>query len=529
MLHKRFETSGEPIDLDTSIDVHHQALSLRSVQHPERGSSLNNLGIVYFESFHATGRPGDLENAMVFTRDALEFHRPGHPRRGDTLGNLAMLHRERFGMTGEQTDLDTAINLHQETLDLRSDHHPSRVVSLNNIGHALLQRFSKNKQPLDLNNAIEMFQQALTLTLAPHPERATIFYGMAMALTAKYDATFESHVLDEAMDFFRNGSTYPFSTISKRFDYSRDWARVADERNHPSALEAYQTSISLLPQLAMLGKDIQARRRALTSQANLGLASSAAACASHHNENVKAVELLEAARSVFWSQALQLHTPLNDIKGVHPDLAQRLSDISEQLVLASHRDPSSMQMLPAEDENHSLLDKEKRQSEEMSAAWIETIENIRQQPGFEKFLKTKELDELRTAAKNGPVVILNTSSSFCTALIVTFSGDVQCIEVENMTWDIAQFLVQLLDAARNNAQFKITQLLCQKNREGSVGQSQLQSRLFGKMEKLGCYSPDTAFRDILFILWDRIVQPIFRALKLKVIQPPIHIPLILIH
>jgi len=64
---------------------------------------------------------------------------------------------------------------------------------------------------------------------------------------------------------------------------------------------------------------LQARQQALASGSD-GLARDAAACAIRLVQYGEAVELLEAGRGVFWSQALQLRTPMADLHDMAPDI-----------------------------------------------------------------------------------------------------------------------------------------------------------------------------------------------------------------
>ncbi|KAJ7606437.1 hypothetical protein B0H17DRAFT_1119610 [Mycena rosella] len=282
-------------------------------------------------------------------------------------------------------------------------------------------------------------------------------------------------------------------------------------------LEAYETSVELLPQQAMLGLDIQSRRKALTLDLTIGLATDAAACASRLNEIGKAVEFLEAGRSVFWSQALQLHTSLDDLEAVHPELAERIRNISKELEVGSHRAVSSIRILPAVDKDHMMLDKDDARYRKLNAKWVEALDEVRRQQGFERFLRPKLMNELKAAAINGPTIILNASRSSCTAFIITLSRDVQSINLENLTWNRAQLLVDLLRALLSQNDVHMIQTLTKlQGREASTGIPTPQERLEGSIETLQDHAPNEVFGWLLGELWTLIVQPVFHALELKV-------------
>ncbi|KAF8146362.1 CHAT domain-containing protein [Mycena galopus ATCC 62051] len=409
-----------------------------------------------------------------------------------------------------------SISLHFEALNLRPDSHPARCISLNNLAAALTQRVKSKNDSSDLDRAIDLHREALDLCPAPHPHRAVSLNNLANSLLHKYDNSQHSHIMEEVVLVAREASTYPSCSPSLRYEISARWARVADKHHHHSALEAYGISIGLLPQLAMLGIDIQSRRRVLTSKTNIGLASDAATCASRFKNIEKVVEFLEAGRSVFWSQGLQIHTSLEDLYSAHPLLARRLSDISKQLELGSHRDVVSLRMLPPQNKEHMILDKEDTYYRTLNSTWVQVLQDVQQQPGFEGFLRPKSLKELKNAASGGPVVILNAGTLCCTAFIMGVSGDVQRVNLEKMTWKRAQQLGELLHALLQESEVAISQLLTKmQTRTESKEPSPIQPRLKGKLEDSDDDTVNKVFAWMLGELWTSLVQPIILALGLK--------------
>ena len=154
-----------------------------------------------------------------------------------------------------------------------------------------------------------------------------------------YSHTHESEYLDKAMAAFRVAVTCQSAPASGRFRTAKSWARHAHKSSHESALDAYYAAIALLPRLAILGLDVQSRQQALASGSD-GLARDAAVCAIRSGQYGKAVELLEAGRGVFWSQALQLRSPMTNLRDVAPKLEQKLRRIFFALEQGSLRDAS---------------------------------------------------------------------------------------------------------------------------------------------------------------------------------------------
>ncbi|KAJ7107528.1 CHAT domain-containing protein [Mycena epipterygia] len=516
VLHERFHTRGNIGDLESLIGLYREALDLHPTPHSSRGGSLQALAGAFQERFQTRGAPQDLENAILLHREALDLLPTPHPERGSCLTNLAGALWQRFQTSGDAEDLDSAILLQDEALDLHPAPHPTRGDSLTILAHVLDARFRTTGSTADLDKAIELYCEALDLRPDPHRSRGSSLMNLGQTMIKKYDNCLDLNILHQAVVKFHEGSAYLVSPVSLRCRTSATWALEADKRNHDSALEAYETFVELLPQQAMLGLDIHSRQKALTLNSNIGLVSDAAACAARNNSIGKAIEFLEAGRSVFWSQALQLHTSLDELQSAHPELATRISDISKQLELGSHRDVASIRILPAVHKDHMTVDKEDARYRKMNSEWIQALEEVRQQPGFQRFLRPKLIKELKAAAIHGPIVILNASRSICTAFVVDLSGDVQSISLEGMTQERAESLVHLLHALLSRSSVQIIQTISKiPARDASTTFPTLQQRLDGRVENSKNLDPDKIFGWLLGEIWALIVQPVFHALELK--------------
>ncbi|KAJ7090003.1 CHAT domain-containing protein, partial [Mycena epipterygia] len=521
MLLVRFQTRGDATDLDHAIELHRKALGLHAAPHPDHAASLNNLANTLRHRFQRRGDAGDLDHATELNQEVLDLRPPPHLDRGVSLNNLSAVLHLRFHTRGDAGDLDSAVRLHQEALELCPAPHPDRGNSLHNLANGLHERFQTSGQLEDLDRAIGMQHEAVTVYESPHPQHGNVLASLARKLFHKYDHSLDFDTMEEGVIAFHESSGYIPSPVSERCNAAANWAQHAEQRSHESALEAYTTAIELLPQQAMLALDIRSRQEALKLTSVRSLASNAAAYACRKNETGKAVEFLEAGRSVFWSQALQLHTSLDDLQSKHPVLAQRISNLSKILEIGSHRNAASIRMLPPVHKDHMMLDKDDAHYRKLNAEWIEALDEVRQQPGFQRFLRPKLMNELRAAAIHGPIAILNASKSGCTAFIVTLSGEVQALHLANMTWDRAQLLVDLLRALLSHSSVQIIQTLTKMSpREASTEFPPLQERLDGRVEHSKHLDPNKVFGWLLAEIWALIVQPVFHALELKKCDNP---------
>lgn len=91
----------------------------------------------------------------------------------------------------------------------------------------------------------------------------------------------------------------------------------------------------------------------------------------------------------------------------------------------------------------------------LAREWDELVDQVRQVPGFEDFLRAPRLEALLPAARRGPVVVVNVSRWRCDAIIVTTEGvqveelqDLTAADVEQRTSDYLRVLQIAGQAAR---------------------------------------------------------------------------------
>ncbi|KAF8177991.1 CHAT domain-containing protein, partial [Mycena galopus ATCC 62051] len=441
--------------------------------------SLNNLANVVLKRFEQQRDRRDLDEAIQLFRAALTFYELPHPDRGMYLNNLANAILEGFEQQGDTRSLNEAIQLHREALDLRDPPHPSRRQSLHNLANAVLTRFEHQRNTRDLDEAIELHSEALTLCESPHPDRRNSLNSLANAVLMRLQQqgdtmdvqkaiafyhealslSHNSHDLESACHFFQEAATYHSSSPSTRLRYAWSWP-----------------CNQVTPSLAALHLDLPSRQEILSTVTETTLASNAAACAVGLSQYNTAVEMLEASRSIFWSQALHLQTPLDHLVTIHPGLFTKLEDLAAQLEQASFRDTSRN---PSTDSQQKIrsIESDGAHCRQLNKDWETTVEEVRKLPGFEDFMQPKVIATLQQAAVSGPIVILTTTNSTCFALIVTFSTPVHM--------------------------------------------SELRARLFAGREGTIKVDLEEVFRGLLTELWNNIVKPVFHALGLqKSVDPP---------
>ncbi|KAJ7615729.1 CHAT domain-containing protein [Mycena polygramma] len=517
----RFRLKRDASDMDRAIMLFNQSLDL-SVDDAHRAQLLISFGGLLLQRFLARGDGADLDKSIALQSEAVAQQSLPTLHRAAYQISLADAHFFRFGHSFQPTDLDGAIQLYEEILDNLPPSHIERSWALVSAGTALAVRMQVGGKEEDIDKAITLLREALTILPAPDTRRAFALGKHFVALLYKYDQCLDPALLGEAMDTLREASMYETEQPCIRFKLVAQWAHFAEEYDHTSALEAYEYAIGLLPELAMLDSGITSRQLALAEKDNVGLASKAAACAMRRNQNEKAVEFLEAGRSVFWSQALQLHSSLDELYSADFELAEKVSIIARQLESGSYRDVSRAQLLAPNPREYRVQDTENVHYRELNMAWIQALNDVRRRSGFEHFLRPKSGNELRAAAIGGPAVILNTdkqNSSTSTAFIVTSTGSIETV-ILDIGPRMAQFAAELVGAAVRGSKVQISKIFAKGTRDSVEPLSEIQDRLTGKIEGDKLFDPEKILQQVLALLWERIVYPVFRKLGLQKSKDP---------
>ena len=412
----------------------------------------------------------------------------------------------QFQQGGHQSDLDEAISLHRQALELRPSPHPDQSSSLNNLAFALLTRFEQRGQQSDLDEAISLHRQALKLQAPPHPNRSSSLNNLANALSIRFEQGGQQTDLNEAMSLFPTATQYLFQSPSYHLHIAKKWIHCADRNQHISAIDAYEAALQALPQVAALSMDVESRQMALTGSD--GLARDASRCAIRSGHLDKAIEFLEAGRSIFWSQVLSLRSPFDQLHKVSPELADELQAIATALEIGSHRDVSAEIL---DNQKKLSIDQEASRLNRLNEKWAASIHEVRKLPGFKDFLCPSHISSLRPAASEHPVVILiaNDDSSHC--LIMTLIN-VHHIPLPTLGTPVLHKLAHLVQVP----QLPSSRSFTEETQEAILWlMEECTSRKGAKVNhKFG--SSDDIFRYILRILWDELVSPVINLLEIKV-------------
>jgi tetratricopeptide (TPR) repeat protein len=420
----RYNQERQPADLNQAIEIGRHAVAAAPLDDGDRPMFLSNLAVALQMRYELTGEPDDMDKAIDNALEAVDTARVSDRYAHSYLANLSAMLLTRFEETGQSAYLDDAIALGRESLEHTPADHPDRPRYLIILAAALRARFESTGVRADLDDDITHIEEAVAATPRDHPNRTAYLFNLGSALLARHELTSGAGSIKDALTAFQAASDVATAPPTERLLAAREGGRAAmDSGDADTALRAYTTAIELLPLVSWHGLDRATQENHLRTW--IGLPAEAAAAAIAAGQPARAVELIEAGRSVLWIQALNLRHDLAELQEHAPDLAAVLA--KSRAVLAEPALPSNAGYAMDRGTTELNLLERRRQA---ALDWDIAISQIRKLDNFKNFLAPVPFDDLQEAAVDGPVVIVSIGADGSHALVISHDkAAVQVVEL----------------------------------------------------------------------------------------------------
>ncbi|MGR3939286.1 hypothetical protein [Streptomyces sp. BRA346] len=329
-LYRRFLRVREVRDIDEAVEVLQTAAETLPDTHIERRPTLNALGVALLARFDVTDDPEDVERAHRTLSECLRLSPVGSPDRSGALSNLAstLYLRARRGDRAE--DLTAAIDTIRSAVDTTAPDHPERSGMLTKLSILLRSRSRLEDRPCDLDLAVDAAWAALQAPVSSRPDRAHESLAVAHALIDRLAVNASVADASAAVALLRKVARSATADVYARLEAARAAGDLTVRvGGRPGAAVDDYDVVELLPLLAWHGLERTSRERLLTEWP--GLVRDGAAAAVDALRLPRAVEQLERGRAVMWSQLLAVRGDLTRLSAEHPDFAERLTDIRNEL------------------------------------------------------------------------------------------------------------------------------------------------------------------------------------------------------
>jgi CHAT domain len=412
MLSIRYDLDNMITDLNEAIDWQCTVVELTDRNDPRWSEEEHFLVSLLESRYGDTGDMADINEAI--TRGESLLSAPARFAGDDrwrlvTAATLAgcylRLHqyKQRAARKRLWSDLDRSIELGEWVAGQLPDGDPNLPRVLTNLAEALHARSgSAGRQGGIMRlRAIEHAMRAVALEPAnPRRAGALINLGVAWWDHARFDGG-GTAAMRRGVAALAEAMAIPDAPARTRLYAARGCGECAGQiADWDTSIAAYWQAVRLLPRIGWRGVDRATGERLLAGAEGLpGVAAAHAIMAGRPEE---AVELLESGRAVLWSQLLA--GDLERLYDIDPELAERLAEVEDELYALDQDDPASR--------DRRLADRQLRLARQRAELTEQARQVLQQAPPAARFA------DLRGAARNGPVVVINTSPWRCDALIV---------------------------------------------------------------------------------------------------------------
>ncbi|KAH8810251.1 CHAT domain-containing protein [Flagelloscypha sp. PMI_526] len=431
----RFQYLGEMVDIDKAIEYQRQAVDLTPRGHPNKLIYLSNLGASHVRRFGRLGEMADINKAIESQRQAADLTPHDHPNKPMYLSNLGVSHQRRFERLGEMAEIDKAIEYQRQAVDLTPHGHPNKPMYLNNLGNSHQTRFQCLGTMVDIDKAIESQRQAVDLDPDGHPNKPMHLNNLGNSHQMRFEHIGEMADIDRAIANFEQSATSVVGPPINRFRAARLWISALGLKNqnftfHTLSLRPQHTLINLIPELVWLGAPIHQRFQTIQDVVGSSI-HEAVSAAIRAKELELAVEWMEQGRSIVWSQLRRLRSPLVDLQGAHPFLAQEFQDVQGRIEMSFLPRDVDSKSEPAPDylEQQAQAHRCNIQKRE------DLLTEIRGKQGFESFLRPEKFSLLSKVCQDRLVVLLTAAGEQCDALVISPSSSVTHMSFTNMSQD----------------------------------------------------------------------------------------------
>jgi CHAT domain-containing protein len=471
-LYTRFNATNSHDDYDDAMTILDKIIaSHSSADNPDlrsRAQDAASLAATFaFGRFIYYWKPEYLEEAIFRLRVHLSTMPLGDPDRHHIIQDLTKLERKRFNEFGVQNTNSEAHSRAPENIDLPS--FSNLAASLVNSSAVNLTPEDRNQHfsalmsmkhitdIADLEEAIEYAQLLLT-SLPPtdqlahmtnfllgnlryvaftrtddveHLHGCIIAYRdllsmpgaqwahfpsgrwLRLALFSRFDLFKDTEDLDEILRLFAVAVKDLYTKVPSRFEVACDWASFARVFRHPSVTAAFDSALSLMQDSLVYAPTLETQHFRLIGM-NVRHEKLPLDCASHQihmGQIEQAVETLERGRGLLFSEMRGLRTSLDQLRAVDTPLAEKFSNINQELeTLTTTTVSSGVSLNDSRAGGHDKMDPFGRlvmKQRKLTDDRERLILHIRTLPGLDRFLMAPSFHTLRSAAVRGPVIIIN--------------------------------------------------------------------------------------------------------------------------
>lgn len=426
-----------------------------------RSYRANNYAVALAHRYWLTGQPDDLHESTRLSEDAVSassqaasiLRMPRGTILSDpglevhTLNTLAARLDERFQLTGSLHDLnrsieimellvaaipweewrpvraewlDQAIHLFREAREATSEEDPDGIEIRVNLAMRLFQKSDITDVAFELRScnaeAIEVAASTLDSLPDDHPARAHLHNLLGLCYYARYSHSYSplaaQEAAEQAVEHLEEALRCPhYPSLFRRVQAGRMMLHLyCSMAKWKKAYETAIIAVEMIPKLSSRSIRNSDKQRLLSAHDVVGFGAEAAAAALNAGlDGYASLRLLEMGRGSLAASVAEMRPDLVALRRDHPALAETFHSLRDNLQTQSPR-------------QHSV-----------SEGFDALLREIRNEPGFERFLEPPSEQEVRDAAQDGPIIMLNASQFRDADAILIESDQIRVLSLRGVT------------------------------------------------------------------------------------------------
>ena len=488
IVRNRYQITHQIADLQNCVRYLQAALETPEMNRQEHVDILNNLGNAHAVLFERTTCGADMDLAIEYRENAVQLSSDNGRKRAVLLWNVAASFYSRSQVSHRVADIDMAIRYGQQALALDSASNADYTRYLCGLGRMFKSRYLITRQVPDLDEAIR-HEEAVEYAPPHDPSRLGHYYHRALCFVEKYKITRNGEDLKTLFRAFHKGfhsEPSPFHRLQcgNKFCLLAILVPSLGLNLAVEIAEEMLEIVSLVFQPTGSRNDTQEILKRLSGMASL----SASVFFAANKSPGEILQKLEDSRGMVIGSVLDVRSDAIKLKEKHPALWAVFTQCRDSLG-AMNSNALKMDLRQT-----YAADVERLQ--QLHKSWSDIKEDIRRNPGFERFLLSPTERELREMARNGPIISLNTSDMNSAAFLVTVSG-IQSLSLPTLTLKEAEYWVRTF-ASHGNSRRRDAELYEDEEEEEQLGSQQMPSQM------------ETG----LLYLWTAAVKPVLQQLNL---------------
>jgi CHAT domain-containing protein len=416
----RFYMSGKPEHLEQAICLIRTLLHLLSLEHPARDEAIKVHSHLQGLRFDGTGstpksgtntsESGKLPSFRDLTASLPELSVKLIPNTTFNKHKNALLSTAIERLTNK-ADIEDGIEYCQQLVASYPD-HPLAPSARTAPSRLLRRAFECTNEIEYLNRAISAGRDSLNAAKSPF-DRSLSLEVLILSLLTRLRLLKRREDVNETIQMHRIAAENAGEEFDRLALFCR-WASVARDFGHSSVSTAYGHAMSSMQACLTLSPTLDIQHSQLVISLDNSIKSLPFDYASyqiHTSQLEQAIATLERGRSLLWSEMRGLRSSIDQIHSIDPHLADNFAAVSRELeTLTLAISPSSNVDgrdgdVEGTDPFGNLVVRHRKLFDDRE----KLISQIQALPGFDTFLKPPPFDTLRSAARHGPVIMINHS------------------------------------------------------------------------------------------------------------------------